>query len=281
MDCKRLPLQSQQYFTMVRKILFAVIILGLLSLTTLSFCEDRLVIKDSGGNSTFNVTDAGVITAMKSSLGNGVTAGNATRTFNVVSPAAVARFWRIHDSFPPGFDLIHSLPGSPSVARSSFHVFGGPYSGSPNVFGIMDRTNGDITRLTIGPTGNVAIGMDTTLASHLIQLDGGAYCDGGAWVTGSSRELKKNIESISYSEALQTVMQLDPVSYNYKKTPAEKHIGFIAEDVPDMVAVNSRKGLETMDFVAVLTKVVQEQQKAIAHLQLELEALKNNNVASR
>jgi hypothetical protein len=38
-------------------------------------------------------------------------------------------------------------------------------------------------------------------------------------------------------------------------------VGFIAEDVPDLVATKDRKGLSPMDIVAVLTKVVQEQQK--------------------
>lgn len=37
-------------------------------------------------------------------------------------------------------------------------------------------------------------------------------------------------------------------------------MGFIAEDVPDLVATPNRKSLSPMDIVAVLTKVVQEQQ---------------------
>ena len=37
-------------------------------------------------------------------------------------------------------------------------------------------------------------------------------------------------------------------------------MGFIAEDVPDLVATKDRKGLSPMDIVAVLTKVLQEQQ---------------------
>ena len=260
---------------------FVVMVLAFLCLATTSFSADRLIVKDSGGVTSFSVTDIGAVFGQECSLGEDVTVSNAIRTFNVVSDQAVARLWRVHDTFPPGFDLIHSQISAPSTVLSSFHVFGGPFGGGDNVFGIMDRTNGDSTRLTIGPTGNVAIGMDNTLASHLIELDGGAYCDGGAWVTGSSRELKKDIEEITYTEALKATMGLTPVSYCYKKTPAEKHVGFIAEEVPDMVAVNSRKGLETMDIVAVLTKVVQEQQKAIAHLQLEIEALQKTKLAIR
>jgi hypothetical protein len=45
------------------------------------------------------------------------------------------------------------------------------------------------------------------------------------------------------------------------------HVGFIAEDVPELVATSDWKGLESMDIVAVLTKVVQEQQKAMQEQQ--------------
>ena len=55
----------------------------------------------------------------------------------------------------------------------------------------------------------------------------------------------------------------------------------IAEDVPGLVATKDRKGLSPMDVVAVLTKVVQdqktlleEQQKAIAELKMEVAELK-------
>ena len=42
--------------------------------------------------------------------------------------------------------------------------------------------------------------------------------------------------------------------------PAEKHVDFIAENVPDLVATEDRKGMSAMDVVTVLTKVVQDQQ---------------------
>jgi len=51
--------------------------------------------------------------------------------------------------------------------------------------------------------------------------------------------------------------------FNYKENKAETYLGFVAEDVPDLVAMNDRKGINPMDMVAVLTKVVQEQQKAL------------------
>jgi hypothetical protein len=59
---------------------------------------------------------------------------------------------------------------------------------------------------------------------------------------------------------------LNPVTFNYKADKKDDHVGFIAEDVPALVASKDRKGLSSMDIVAVLTRVVQEQQKTIDQL---------------
>jgi len=53
------------------------------------------------------------------------------------------------------------------------------------------------------------------------------------------------------------------------------HVGFIAEDVPEMVATEDRKGIESMDIAAVLTKVVQEQQRMLKELQDKIVSLEN------
>lgn len=47
----------------------------------------------------------------------------------------------------------------------------------------------------------------------------------------------------------------------------DNYLGFIAEDVPEVVASKDRKGLSPMDIVAVLTKVVQAQQRKIEALE--------------
>jgi hypothetical protein len=94
-----------------------------------------------------------------------------------------------------------------------------------------------------------------------------AYCDGGAWVDGSSRAAKENIVALTSTEALQAFAKLEPVKFNYKQDKEEPRLGFIAEDVPELVAEKGRKGLSPMDMVAVLTKVVQEQQKTLQEQQ--------------
>jgi Chaperone of endosialidase len=127
------------------------------------------------------------------------------------------------------------------------------------------RNNGTVgaptARLTVNHNGYVGVG--TQSPAHLIQLSGGAYSDGATWVNASSREYKENIKELTTEEADKTLAGLNPVKYNYKTDKEDKHVGFIAEDVPDLVATRDRKGLSPMDIVAVLTKVVKGQQKTI------------------
>jgi len=95
----------------------------------------------------------------------------------------------------------------------------------------------------------------------------------GNWVNPSSRELKENIQTLTADEAVETLAGLNPVKYNYKVDKTEGYVGFIAEDVPELVAVKDRKGLVTMDVVAVLTKVVKEQQKLVQEQQKTISEL--------
>jgi len=131
----------------------------------------------------------------------------------------------------------------------------------------------DNIRMLIQEGGNVGIG--TTSPSHPLQMASGAHVtSGGVWTDASSREYKENIRALSSAEALAALSELEPSRFNYKADPGEEQVGFIAEDVPALVATKDRKGLSPMDIVAVLAKVVQEQQKTLAQLQEEVNALK-------
>jgi hypothetical protein len=122
-------------------------------------------------------------------------------------------------------------------------------------------------RVGISATGQVHVGTSNIgTYSHLFEVDNGstlAYTDGGAWVDGSSRAYKDNIKDLTTADAMKTLKSLNPVRFNYKSNYKEECLGFIAEDVPDLVATQNRKGLAPMEFAAVLTKVVQEQQKMV------------------
>ena len=112
---------------------------------------------------------------------------------------------------------------------------------------------------TIGP-----VGIGTTSPVHPLQMGSGAHVtSGGVWTNSSSRALKENISDLTVEEAISTIRELNPVKFNYKLQKEEKYIGFIAEDVPELVSTQDRKSLSPMDIVAVLTKVVQYQQQRI------------------
>lgn len=139
-------------------------------------------------------------------------------------------------------------------------------------------TNGDV-RLTIDENGNVGIGEATPDYPIEVGTANGARLEtSGNWVNPSSRELKENIETLTSEEAINTLNGLNPVKYNYKVDKTEGYVGFISEDVPELVAVKDRKGLVTMDVVAILTKVVKEQQK-MAQEQQETIAKLNKRIA--
>ncbi len=85
---------------------------------------------------------------------------------------------------------------------------------------------------------------------------------------------KDNIKGLKVEDAIEALRGLHPVTFSYKASPSNHHVGVIAEDVPDLVSIKDRKGLSPMDIVAVLTKVVQDQQKTISTLREELNELR-------
>jgi hypothetical protein len=120
--------------------------------------------------------------------------------------------------------------------------------------------------------GNVGLGV--ALPINPIEAASGAkLTPGGTWTNASSRELKKDIRPLPADEAMETLAALMPVTFKYK-TGDEAHVGFIAEDVPDLVATKDRKGLSSMDIVAVLAKVVQQQQAQLSDQRKELDTMK-------
>ena len=150
-------------------------------------------------------------------------------------------------------------------------VSGHDYPDTEN-FATMMQTYGR-DAVTFPTTGNV--GIATTNPQYKIQVTaGGAYCDGTNWVDVSSRDANDNILELKTAEALETLKNIKPVKFSYKQdADRETNVGFIAEDVPDLVATKGRKGMVSMEVVAVLTKVVQQQQEIIAKLTKRIDNL--------
>ena len=170
---------------------------------------------------------------------------------------------RLQQKRPTLLPLVEETLPLSTVAATQIDLFTAPtpttLSGTP--------------RITIIGNGNVGIGTQTP--SYPLHMAGGAYSNGGSWINGSSREYKEEIEALTTQEALEAIKDLNPVKYAYKADRTEKRVGFIAEDVPDLVATKDRKGLSPMDIVAVLTKVVQELKTENDVLKAKNESLEN------
>ena len=120
------------------------------------------------------------------------------------------------------------------------------------------QTN-NTTRMTLNTNGTITM------------ADGGSYT--GTWNNACSRKLKENIRPLTIEDAEVALAELKPVRYVYKKSPEDERVGFIAEDVPELVAMPERKNISTLDIVAVLTRVVQEQEKDINGQAKAIEAI--------
>jgi hypothetical protein len=105
-----------------------------------------------------------------------------------------------------------------------------------------------------------------------VKITGDVYANG--ILLTSSRELKENIAELSGKEAVEALKTLNPVKFNFKADSDKNlHIGFIAEDVPELVATSDRKTLSPMDIVAVLTQALKEQQNTILALAEKVKVL--------
>jgi hypothetical protein len=105
------------------------------------------------------------------------------------------------------------------------------------------------------------------IGSHAAQYDGNSFND------ASSRTLKQDIRSLDSGAAADALAGLEPVTFAYTGAPGDPRVGFIAEDVPELVATPGRQTLSPLEIVAVLTKVVQEQQKVVKEQQKALAEL--------
>ena len=123
---------------------------------------------------------------------------------------------------------------------------------------------------------NVGIGTLTNPSFPLEMGSGAHVTTGGVWTDASSRQYKENIRDLTLKDAIVALKELRPTRFNYKVDKEDEYLGFIAEDVPELVATKDRKGLSAMDIVAMLTKVVQEQQNAIQRLKERIETLERN-----
>jgi len=219
---------------------------------------DKLIIKNSSGTTTFKVADTGGITTVGRLYTNSALAVGS------------APFVLGQNTKNRGIVITDKAATNPKRIYFGWNV--GTTHEYAEIFALQEGVA--YKNLILNPAAGY-VGIGTTSPSYPLQMGSGAYVStGGVWTNASSREYKTDIKKLSTQKAIDALKQLDPVEFAYKTDSQEKHVGFIAEDAPELVATKDRKGMSSMDVVAVLTKVVQEQQKTISELSVEMAKLK-------
>ena len=102
-----------------------------------------------------------------------------------------------------------------------------------------------------------AIFVSIDAMSNALIIDPDGVSINGTIRISSSRSLKQDIRRLNPQEARTAVQHLSPVHFRYKDGD-QQQLGFIAEDLPALIATEDRKGLRPMDVVTLLTSVVQQ-----------------------
>jgi hypothetical protein len=132
---------------------------------------------------------------------------------------------------------------------------------------------------TSSATQQVTIGTATPNGTNKLTVSGSISAS--AFNVSSDRRLKTNINDLQYG--LKEILALEPVSYNWKTTPAvDKQIGLIAQDtkktIPEIVSGNEETGKLSINYtelIPVLINAIKEQQQQIDLLKKDIESLKS------
>jgi hypothetical protein len=236
--------------------------------------NDKLAVMDAGGtNTVFVVQNTGLVgigtatpTEPLDVQGDGIST-NLRLTRYGANPGAVFRAAGGSAASPSQVLTNGLLGGFVAAGYTSAGAF------SANKIGVYFRAAENFTASAQGTyfTFETTHVGSTTKAVKMTLNDTGLNVVGTISQT-SSRAAKDNINELSAEKAMDAIKTITPVTYNYKNND-ESHVGFIAEDVPELVASKDRKSLSPMDIVAVLTKVVQEQNKTIEALSAKIDMI--------
>jgi hypothetical protein len=123
------------------------------------------------------------------------------------------------------------------------------------------------------------IGILNTSPKHILDISGGAYCNGTSWVNGSDSTLKRNIKTLG-RYGLNEVMKMRSAEHIYKSDITNKHeIGFIAQEMKDVIpevvfGEEGNMGISYGNIIPVLVNAIKELKNENDLLKTEVEKLK-------
>jgi hypothetical protein len=159
-----------------------------------------------------------------------------------------------NDAEPEGFTLFHIRGG---ISTNEIRM-GGSISGQNAATHIEFFTAPDITthagteKMRIDSAGNVGIGT----TSPTERLDVAGKVRATAFITPSSRELKKGITPLGredYQEIMHQINGIQMVRYLYKtESNRQPHLGVIAEDSPPEILDPAGKAVSLSDYAGFI-----------------------------
>ena len=230
----------------------------------------------ANGEFSLNANTAGVL---NTASGYQSLTSNTTGHYNAASGAASLAF-----NTTGSFNTAIGYAAGYKNAIGAYNVFLGRQAGynelGSNKLYISNNATTPLLYGVFSPTASankLGVGTIAVPAGDAIRVWNGAHLTtGGVWTNASSRDLKDHIQSLSAEDADKALNALSPVRYVYKNSPDEEYVGFIAEDVPGLVAMNDHKSLSPMDIVAVLTTVTKEQKIKMTEKDGEIAALRDS-----
>ncbi|BAU12712.1 hypothetical protein LEP3755_32430 [Leptolyngbya sp. NIES-3755] len=141
-------------------------------------------------------------------------------------------------------------------------------SGILNSSATLSFQTNKIDQITVLESGNVGIG--TTKPEAKLHITGDIKVDGkvihnDAQVSSSSAN-KDNIVDLTSEEATSLLRGLNPVKFVRREDEKQQpRAGFIAEEVPDLVASEDRQAVRLMELVAILTRNIKDHETTIAN----------------
>jgi hypothetical protein len=170
--------------------------------------------------------------------------------------------------------------GAGSTASGYYCTAMGTYSTASGfastALGYIARAIGDYS-FAINLNGGT--GPDVGISTFRIS---GASAIGGnlAWTNWSDQRLKKDIQTLNKERNLAKIMQLNGVRFRWKDNDSLLYLGFIAQEVKDIIPecvrydeLNDIYSMEYTAIIPVLVEGIKEQQEMIKAQQLEIESL--------
>ncbi|XHX79862.1 MAG: DUF6519 domain-containing protein [Stenomitos frigidus ULC029] len=135
---------------------------------------------------------------------------------------------------------------------------------------LLLQTGGTSQVTILRDSGNVGIG--TTTPEAKLQLIGNAKFEGTVVHSDSpqvaaSRVQKENIVDFASQEAADLLKALHPVKFTHRADPSQQpQAGFLAEDVPSLVASTDGQAVRMMEIIAILTQNIKNHEQTIVTL---------------